>query len=157
MITYLTVAVVGFASAFQPFLPAEAYLLGVTATTGAVPVLAGLAAAVGQTGGKAVVFLASRGLVRWSYLRRLVDRPPPAKPRSPFRRRMTALIALLDQPRWSAALLLLSAVVGIPPLIATTIYAARTPMPLPIFAVLTLTGRSVRFIVLALAPGLLMT
>jgi membrane protein YqaA with SNARE-associated domain len=69
---------------------------------------------------------------------------------------MTAFIALLDQPRWSAAMLLLSAVVGIPPLIATSIYAARTPMRLPVFAALTLAGRSVRFVVLALVPALVM-
>ncbi len=154
MITYLTVTLVGFASAFQPFLPAEAYLLGVIATTGAAPVLVGLAAAVGQTAGKAVVFLAARGLVRWSFVRRLIDRPRPVKPPSAFRRRMTALIALLDQPRWSVALLSVSAVAGIPPLIATTVYAARTPMRLPVFAAVTLLGRSVRFVVLALAPGL---
>ncbi|GIF49577.1 SNARE associated Golgi protein [Asanoa ferruginea] len=157
MITYLTVALVGFASAFQPFLPAEAYLVGVTATTGAVPVLVGLAAAAGQTVGKVVVFLASRGLVRWSFVRRLIDRPPSPKPPSALRRRMTALVARLDEPRWSAAMLLLSAVVGIPPLIATTIYAARTPMRLPVFAALTFAGRSVRFVILALAPALVMT
>lgn len=156
MITYLTVALVGFASAFQPFLPAEAYLVGVTVTTGAAPVLVGLAAAVGQTAGKVVVFLASRGLVQWSFVRRLIDRPRSTKPPSAFRRRMTAFIALLDRPRWSAAMLLLSAVVGIPPLIATSIYAARTPMRLPVFAALTLLGRSVRFVVLALAPALVM-
>jgi membrane protein YqaA with SNARE-associated domain len=156
VITYLTVALVGFASAFQPFLPAEAYLLGVIATTGAAPVLVGLVSAVGQTAGKVVVFLAARGLVRWSFVRRLIDRPRPPKPPSALRRRMTSLIALLDQPRWSVALLSVSAVAGIPPLIATTVYAARTPMRLPVFAAVTLLGRSVRFVVLALAPGLFM-
>ena len=154
MIGYLTVALVGFASAFQPFTPVEVYVVGVMATTGAAPVLVGVAAAVGQTGGKVVVFLASRGLVRWSFVRRMIDRE---RPPSPIRRRMAALVALLDRPRWSAVMLLLSAVTGIPPLIATTVYAARTPMRLPVFALLTLVGRTVRFVVLALTPALVVT
>ncbi|MDG4820875.1 hypothetical protein O7635_03285 [Asanoa sp. WMMD1127] len=151
------VAVVGFASAFQPFTPVEAYLVGVMATTGTAPVAAGVAAAVGQTAGKVLIFLATRGLLRGSLLQRIVDRTRrPARRPSAFRDRMTALIALLDRPRWSAALLFTSAVAGIPPLIAATVYVARTPMSLSLFTILCVTGRIVRFVALAFAPALVL-
>ncbi|GIF66120.1 hypothetical protein Ais01nite_41550 [Asanoa ishikariensis] len=148
------VAAVGFASAFQPFTPVEAYLIGLTATTDAAPLLAGVAAAIGQTAGKVVIFLATRGLLQGSLLRRIVDKPKKAARPSAFRDRMTALVALLDKPRYSAALLFVSATAGIPPLIAATVYVARTPMALPVFAILCLTGRIVRFVAVAYAPGL---
>ncbi|MEV4539733.1 hypothetical protein AB0J82_38760 [Asanoa sp. NPDC049518] len=154
VVSLLGVAVVGFASAFQPFTPVEAYLVGLTATTDTAPLLAGLVAAVGQTTGKVVIFLATRGLLRGSLLRRIVDKPSkPSRP-SAFRDRMTALVALLDKPRYSALLLFASATAGIPPLIAATVYVARTSMSLPVFATLCLAGRTARFVAVAYAPDL---
>ncbi|SNS93160.1 membrane protein YqaA, SNARE-associated domain [Asanoa hainanensis] len=148
------VAAVGFASAFQPFTPVEAYLIGLTATTETAPLAAGVVAAIGQTAGKVVIFLATRGLLQGKLLRRVVEKPAkPSRP-SAFRDRMTKLITLLDRPRYSAALLFASATAGIPPLIAATVYVARTPMSLPVFATLCLTGRIGRFVAVAYAPGL---
>ncbi|GIF78446.1 hypothetical protein [Asanoa siamensis] len=152
------VAAIGFASAFQPFTPVEVYLVGVIATTSLAPVPAGLVAAAGQTAGKAVIFLATRGLLRGALLRRIVERQRDREPtrRSAFRDRMGSLVALLDRPRYAALLLSASAVTGIPPLIAATVYVARTPMSLPTFAALCLVGRCIRFVVVALAPTLVL-
>ncbi|MEV0714436.1 hypothetical protein [Asanoa sp. NPDC050611] len=150
------VAAIGFASAFQPFTPVEVYLVGVVATTNAAPVPAGLVAALGQTAGKLVIFLATRGLLRGTWLQRIVDRQRGAARRSAFRDRMAALVALLDRPRYAAALLFASAVGGIPPLLATTVYVARTPMPVSLFSAFCLSGRTIRFVVVALAPALVL-
>ncbi|GAA1878308.1 hypothetical protein [Asanoa iriomotensis] len=155
-VSLIGVAAIGFASAFQPFTPVEAYLVGVVATSNAAPVPAGLAAALGQTAGKVVILLATRGLLRGSWLRRIVDRQRGPTHRSAFRDRMAALVALLDRPRYAAAMLFASAVAGIPPLLATTVYVARTPMPVSVFSLLCLTGRTIRFVAVALAPALVL-
>jgi membrane protein YqaA with SNARE-associated domain len=52
---------------------------------------------------------------------------------------------------------LLSALVGMPPLLVTSVYAAGTPMSAATFGAICLVGRSVRFIAIALAPQLVMS
>src|SRR6185295_20104548 len=79
----VTTAVVAAVSAFVPAIPIEAYLVAAITTTGADPVALGIAAGLGQTAGKLVTFLAARGVIRSSRLRRSLQRrtgPPGAGP-----------------------------------------------------------------------------
>jgi membrane protein YqaA with SNARE-associated domain len=155
-VSLVGVAAIGFASAFQPFTPVEAYLVGIVATSSAAPVPAGVVAALGQTAGKVAVLLATRGLLRGAWLRHIVDRQRAPARRSAWRDRLAAVVALLDRPRYAAALLFASGVAGIPPLLAATVYVARTPMSVPVFTALCLTGRTIRFVAVALAPTLVL-
>ena len=66
----VTTAAVPAASAVVPAIPIEAYLFGVITTTGTDPVAIGIAAGLGQTAGKLLTFLAARGIIRSSRLRR---------------------------------------------------------------------------------------
>lgn len=67
------------------------------------------------------------------------------------------LLALLDKPALAAPILLLSAVTGMPPLMATSICAAGTRINLPVFVAACFVGRSIRFIVIAYAPQLVLS
>lgn len=64
------------------------------------------------------------------------------------------LLSLLDKPALAAPILLLSAVTGMPPLMATSICAAGTKISLPLFVTACFVGRAVRFIAIAYAPQL---
>jgi membrane protein YqaA with SNARE-associated domain len=66
------------------------------------------------------------------------------------------LLALLDRPGLAAPVLFLSAVTGLPPLMAASIYAAGTKMHLSVFLIACFTGRAIRFIAIACAPQLLL-
>ncbi|MEU5155285.1 hypothetical protein [Glycomyces sp. NPDC021274] len=66
------------------------------------------------------------------------------------------LLALLDRPSLAVPILLLSATTGLPPLMATSIYAAGTRINLPLFVAACMVGRSIRFIAIAYAPQLVL-
>jgi membrane protein YqaA with SNARE-associated domain len=149
MIAILAAAAVGLISAFLPFTPAEPYLIAAVATTGAPPVALGAAAAVGQTAGKLLIFLAARGAIRSPWMRRRLSRREPRPPS-----RWTRLIRALDDPRPATGVLLISAVTGIPPLLAVSVYLGRTPMRPLVFAATCLLGRAIRFVAIAVAPQL---
>ena len=72
----VTTAAVAAASAFVPAIPIEAYLVAVITTTGTDPVALGIAAGLDQTAGKLLTFLAARGVIRSSRLRRWLGRRP---------------------------------------------------------------------------------
>ena len=163
MISVLAAAAVGFLSAFLPFTPAEPYLIAAVATTGAAPVPLGLAAAAGQTAGKVLIFLGTRGAIRSPWLRQRLARRPPTAPRPPGRlgtmlaRPKAAgarLVEVMDRPRQAGGVLLVSAVTGFPPLLAVSVYLGRTPMRPVTFAAICLLGRAIRFVAIALAPQL---
>jgi len=128
-------------SAFVPVTPIEPYLVGVVAATDANPVVFGLAAAVGQTAGKVLIFLSARGGMRW------------LSHRGRHRAR-NRLLDQLDRPVLAVLVVLVSSLTGIPPLLVTCVYAARTPMPLIRFAAACLIGRAGRFVTVALVPSL---
>jgi uncharacterized membrane protein YdjX (TVP38/TMEM64 family) len=145
MIALLAAAAVGIVSAVLPFTPVEPYLVAVTAAGQGGPIALGLAAAVGQTTGKLALFLASRGALRVGWLRRKLAsagrsgrhrRPPP------------------DRPWPSAALLAVSAITGLPPLLATTVYFGTTRMRPIVFTAVCLAGRAIRFVAVAYIPDL---
>ncbi|SDL75513.1 hypothetical protein SAMN05216298_5071 [Glycomyces sambucus] len=174
---YLSTLVTAFVSAFVPITPIEPYLIGVAAVTGYGPVGLGLTAAVGQTAGKTVIFLGARGVFRSGRVQRWVARVSEHRrrkrvvnadqPVSALRQRIRALgvplrtaaamlTALLEKPALTLPILLLSAFVGLPPLLATSIYIAGTPMRTPVFATVCFTGRAARFIVIAFGPQLIL-
>jgi hypothetical protein len=64
------------------------------------------------------------------------------------------LIILLDRPGVAAPIVFLSALVGVPPLLVTSVYAAGTHMSAAMFGAICLVGRSIRFIAIALVPPL---
>ena len=196
----VTTAAVAAVSAFVPAIPIEAYLVAAVTSTGADPVALGVAAGLGQAAGKLLTFLAARGVIQSSRLRRSLKRrtdPPGSGPAdgSPppniwarTRRRVAAgrerlaaalsravppaigrwsraagryagaaskrLIILLDRPLVAAPTVFLSALLGIPPLLVTTVYAAGTHMSAATFGTVCLAGRSIRFIAIALLPQL---
>jgi len=155
VIAVLAAAAVGLLSAFLPFTPAEPYLIAAVATTGAPAVALGLAAAIGQTAGKLLIFLATRGAINSPWLRRhLTRRPRPPGRRTRLQAAGARLISVLDRPRQATGILLVSAVTGFPPLLAASVYLARTAMHPATFAVVCLLGRSIRFVAIALAPHL---
>lgn len=197
----VTTAAVALASAFVPAIPIEAYLVAAITTTGADPVTLGIAAGVGQTVGKLLTFLAARGVIRSSRLRRSQGRHggslesesaerslprrtwvrarrrtavarermtevlsravPPAIGRwsraaaRPVRALSKRLIVLLDRPVVAAPTVFLSALLGIPPLLVTSVYAAGTRMSATTFGAVCFLGRSIRFIAIALVPQLI--
>jgi membrane protein YqaA with SNARE-associated domain len=163
MIAVLAAAAVGLLSAFLPFAPVEPYLLAAVAATGAPPLALGVAAAAGQTAGKVLIFLGTRGAIRSPWLRRRLSRRTPAAPEPPGRwgamlaRPKAAgarLVEVIDRPRQATGVLLVSAVTGFPPLLAVSVYLGRTPMRPLTFAATCLLGRTIRFVTIALAPQL---
>jgi len=169
---------VGAVSAVTPFLPVEAYVIGLAvAQSQTVAVSGAVAAAVGQTVGKVVLFYTARGAATSSWLQRLRDRgakeaaeitaaeqageePPggPVKralrPVGRWLKRVNAVGIRLLSGRWGPGVVLLSGAVGIPPLLAIAFYAGTSKMNIRAFVVACLLGRTVRFVVLALVPDL---
>jgi membrane protein YqaA with SNARE-associated domain len=163
MIAVLTAAAVGLLSAFLPLTPAEPYLLAAVTTTGAPPVALGVAAAAGQTVGKVLIFLGARGAIRSPWLHRQPSGRARTAPEPPGRLRTTLarpkaagarLVEVIDRPRQATGVLLVSAVTGFPPLLATSVYLGRTPMRPAAFAATCFLGRMIRFVTIALAPRL---
>ncbi|MGW5576970.1 hypothetical protein [Micromonospora chokoriensis] len=162
MITVLAAAAVGLLSAFLPFTPAEPYLIAAVTTTGTPPVALGVAAAAGQTAGKVLIFLGARGAIRSQWLHRRLSRrrattQPPGRLATMVARPKAAgarLVEVWERPRHTAGMLLVSAVTGFPPLLATSVYLGRTPMPPAAFAAACLLGRTIRFVMIALVPQL---
>ncbi|GIJ44912.1 hypothetical protein Val02_17980 [Virgisporangium aliadipatigenens] len=164
---YLATVAWGTMSAFLPATPVEPYLLGLMATTDAHPVPLGIAAALGQSAGKLIIFLSARGVLNSSRLRAWRDKraavpaPEVARERTSFRRMLARvgdagrrLLALLDRPALTVPIVLLSAVTGLPPLLITTVYAARTAVSGTVFGLTCLVGRSARFVAISVAPTL---
>lgn len=171
--------VVGAVSAVTPFLPVEAYVIGLAVSrSSGVAVSGAVAAAVGQTVGKVVLFYTARGAANSRWLQRLRDRgakeaadvaaasgargeDPAGGPVRRASRRLggwvrtanAAGIELLSG-RWGPVVVLVSGAVGIPPLLAIAFYAGTSKMSVRTFVVACLVGRAVRFVVLALVPDL---
>lgn len=151
LIAVATALGVGFASAVFPLVNAEAAVL-VAAATSPPPLAIAIAVAigVGQTAGKIVIYETVRAGRRQVVKRqRKSDRPPGRIARLSER-----LVSTLEG-RWRCiTVVLLSAGVGIPPLLATAAAAGVARMRRLDFALCCLSGRTVRFVVVA-APVLL--
>jgi membrane protein YqaA with SNARE-associated domain len=165
--TLLATLGVGFVSAFFPGLPAEPYLIAVVASTSTNSAALALATAIGQSAGKLVMFLAARGTLRTPLVSRWITKQREKLSRrvagnvaeSPGRlRRAVAWLRNLapkDSNTVNVPILLLSAFVGIPPLLLMTLTASASKMRTVVFVATCLTGRSARMLVIAIIPGVL--
>lgn len=174
---YVSTFASALVSAFFPVTPVEPYVVGVVAVTGCWPVGVGLTAAAGQTVGKTVIFLGARGVFRSERVREWVGAASEhrkrkraargARPVSAARERVRALggplraagtwlTRLLERPALTVPVLFVSAFLGLPPLLATSIYIAGTRVRTPVFVAVCFVGRSARFIVIAYAPQLVL-
>ncbi len=168
---YALTFAVSLGGALLPFINVEAYLLGVYAAAHPLLWALAVAAGLGQTVGKTVLFLCARHAHTPRWLRHQTSERS-----SRFGRmlrtqadRLRAGWAAVPRPAWwvrfttwfgrsraaPAAVVLASASVGVPPLLVTSVAAGRTPMRCATFVVTCLVGRIARFAVLLAAPALL--
>lgn len=137
------------ASAVVWVMNAEAYLV-VAATTIRTPeVLLALAASTGQVAGKMLFYLLGLGAVRNSWLQR----------KAVARGRLVEWMRRLaewcrEHPTRAFAVVAFSAVVGLPPIAATSALAGTLRMRWWVFALTAWAGRFVRFLAVLQVPGL---
>lgn len=132
-------------SALIPFLNAEAYISGVAAmaddhldTMLGLWVLA-IVAAGGQMLGKTVWYTAGRHALDWDWLARKTAKPRWQAALARWQRR-------IGDRTWVAALVLLaSATFGFPPFAILSVIAGQSRIPLPLFLVTGIVGRTLRF------------
>lgn len=156
MLALLTSVGFGVVSAVVPVVNAEAYVVGsqVTAVAGAVPIAVGVG--IGQMFGKLILFLSVRQGKELSFVRHRraeARRAPVGETRARFRAAVARLLELVGQKRWGVPIVLLAAVVGLPPLYAVALLAGATTMRVRWFAATVLVGRVTRFVLLALGIG----
>ena len=139
-----------FATAVVPMGPPEAMVVALTVAAATSPewaIAVAITAAAGQAAGKLLVFLA----VRSPFLRRvrLLDRL--------LRNRLITKVDSFDakHPRHLAAVVGVSALVSVPPLVVVSPMAGSTAMRPHLFLVSAFAGRLGRFGLLAFVPSLL--
>lgn len=146
----------GTVSAVLPVVNAEAYVIAsqMSAVAGVLPVAAGVG--VGQAVGKMVLFLGVRRGKQFAFVRHRRARMRVATV-GPFRQGVRTVIAqllkLVGTKRWGLPIVLLAAVVGLPPLYAVALLAGATKMRLAWFGLVVLVGRVARFLLVALGVG----
>ena len=157
----LAAAGVGFASALLPVISAEGFQAGASFVQPLPVVMACVVAlSLGQTGGKFVIFTATRrGATRW----RSVDGESPSQGiRSRFAHRIRSsptgalvgrlnarLLQGLGHPIGGPGTVAVSAAVGLPPLALVSAAAGVSPIRTLPFTLACFTGRLLRFAVLA--------
>ncbi|HEX6924676.1 MAG TPA: VTT domain-containing protein [Longimicrobiaceae bacterium] len=137
---WITTFGVCVAGAIVPFINTEIYLVSVSAISPHAfvgPLV--VAASVGQMVGKVAMFYAGRGVLHMGMER--------------VRRPVESLRQSLDErPIFARALLLSSALVGLPPLYVVSVACGTIGMSVVTFFVIGLAGRLVHFAVVALIP-----
>lgn len=157
----LLMAGIGLVSGLVPIINAEALLIAaVVHAQGRWPAVV-VAVAVGQSGAKVLIYLAARDgrkllPSRWSHR----AQRPPTRPRNVLPRLREAtrrwsphadrVAELVRRPVAGSAIILASAVGGLPPLAATSVIAGASRMRLALFGTTCLTGRLVRFTIIAI-------
>ncbi|SFQ05908.1 membrane protein YqaA, SNARE-associated domain [Amycolatopsis arida] len=166
MVGWLCVTLgVAFGSAIVPLVSVEVFVLGLLSSDPSIPWLAvGSVVAVGQVAGKLLFYLAARGSIRLPRVLhdRLHRQRPPSSRRDRWRvrtKRVRVWVEALRErchrhPHWMTGTYGVSAVLGLPPYMATTVLAGLVRMPLSTFVAAGLLGRFVRFSTLAAAPAL---
>ena len=154
----------GFISALFPPLNAEASVaIGASVASLSRGIVWVIGMAVGQTVGKVVVYEAARAGRKLRTWRRAKAAPKTPKPPNLWRRGYAwitqinqRLLALMDS-RWrTGAVMLLSASVGLPPLLVTAVLAGLIKQHRLDFFLCVLVGRLIRFAVIA-TPFLALT
>jgi membrane protein YqaA with SNARE-associated domain len=174
LLTWLLVALcVAIVSSLFPLVSVELFVLAFAADHPHLPVLLfGAVIAVGQVAGKLLYFYAARGSIHLpAFVHRRSDanreRPlagPCSRPRATWR----ACVAWVRQtwtllrdrchqhPRWMITATASSALIGVPPFLATTFLAGLAGLSLRAFVAASLPFRFARFTVLAAAPDWVM-
>lgn len=166
MIGWLCVTLgVAFGSAIVPLISVEVFVIGLASSEPGVHWLAiGAAVAIGQVAGKLLFYLAAKGsikLPKFLHDRLHRERPMTAR-RARWELRTKRLRAWLEglrerchrHPAWMTGTYGVSAVVGLPPFMATTVLAGLVRMPMSLFLGAGLAGRFARFSLLAASPAL---
>ncbi len=132
---------VSIASALIPLINIEAYL-GVRAAVASVDHLwwLGLVAAAGQMLGKIVWYYLGANSLSWGWVRRRLENPRNAARLALWTRRTA------ERPALAGVLLFVSALTGFPPLAIVAVLAGQLRMNLPLFLLLVLLGRWLRFV-----------
>ncbi|GLY69349.1 membrane protein [Amycolatopsis taiwanensis] len=152
---------VAFSSAIVPLINIEMFVLGLVASQPQLHwALVAAAVAIGQVAGKLLYYLAARGSIRLPGWMTRVTRRRTSGGR--WRERTKWLRAKIEalrerchrHPAWMAGTYGVSAVVGIPPFMATVVLAGLADMSMPTFLTAGLAGRFVRYAILAAFPAI---
>lgn len=166
MLTWLFVTLgVAVGSALLPLISVEVFLIGLATQRPDIPWLAlGVVIAVGQVAGKLLYFYAGRGRLHLpAFLHRKHKEPRPLSARRirwelRFKRMRGWLHAIRERchrhPAWMNGTMGVSSVLGLPPFMATSVFAGFAGMPLGAFLTTSFVGRAIRFSVLAAFPAL---
>ncbi|MDT7790167.1 MAG: hypothetical protein QOF58_8586 [Pseudonocardiales bacterium] len=157
---------VALGSALIPFISVEAWVVGVGARWPGVSCwLVGLVVAVAQVLGKLLYFYAARGdikLPNWLHRKEKV-RTKPSKlarwlgPGTRMHRWGDWIhVKCKAHPNWMAGTHGVSALVGVPPFMATSVLAGLAGMSTLMFVATGLVGRFARFSFLAASPAMVM-
>lgn len=160
LVALLTSFGFGVLSAVVPIASGEAYVIAsqVTAVAGPLPIAVGVG--LGQAFGKLLIFLAIRHGRDFWFVRRAKHPVPAAEGVEPpatagrfrtwLRRFLARLLELVGTNRWGLPIVLLAAVIGLPPLYAVTLIAGASKMRALWFGVVVAVGRVARFVLVAL-------
>lgn len=172
MLTWLLVSLgIAVVSSLFPLVSVEVFVLAFAADHPHLPVLLfGAVIAIGQVAGKLLYFYAARGSLHLpGFVHRRPSSPLPAapvnagpcsRPRAAWRtaaaRVRTAWAWLRDRchqhPKWMITATASSALVGVPPFLATTVLAGLAGLSLRAFVAASFPARFARFTMLAAAP-----
>jgi membrane protein YqaA with SNARE-associated domain len=137
----LTILVLAFTSALVPVVNIEAYLAVRSAVTEVDAVWAlALVAAAGQMVGKLIWYQIGASSLGWGWVRRKIEKPKVAASLELWRTRTH------QRPVLTGSLVLVSAVVGLPPFAILSVVAGQLRMSLTLFICLGLVGRWLRFV-----------
>lgn len=139
----LTVLGIAFASALVPFINIEAYL-GVRASMAddVGPWQLSLVAAIGQMVGKVIWYYLGASSLSWGWIRRKIEKPKQKARLLKWQSRTH------DRPVLAGTLVFVSALSSLPPFLIFAVVAGQLRMNLPLFCVLGLLGRWLRFVVI---------
>ena len=162
------ILIMGLVSGLVPLINAEALLIAAVVQAHDRWPAVVIAIALGQSGAKVLIYLTARDgrkllPSRWAHRppRTPALHPTPLTRLSGMTRRWSPdadrVAELVRRPVAGSALILASAVGGIPPLAATSVIAGLSRMRLPLFGATCLTGRLVRFTIIAIPLGAITT
>jgi membrane protein YqaA with SNARE-associated domain len=152
ILVWLTTCLFSLASALLPFLPMEVYILGAGAKYGdstAHAIELGIAAGIGATFGKIIVYQLALHGSRVAWVQRKLAKPKVAAAYERWTTRMQG------RPWYAAAIMFIAASVGIPPLLAMAAVAGFLKMPMWVFIPTVVVGRSIRFALLFMGVDVL--
>lgn len=142
----------GIVSSLVPILNSEIFIVGSLASGLLGPLEVSIGLALGHGVGKVIMFQAIRHGRRLKWFAPREKKPVPEGSWRDRWRRWNARAALLvEHDKWGPAILLFSAISGVPPVYLVVIYAATTKMNFWWFSVWVTVGFFIRCYVLALA------